>query len=367
MLIALLGFTTRLSAQDAAELPAATLTEDPTAEAATAEDEEDNGLQISGFVDAYYQANFTTFGEADAPLVFPTSFTGQANEFALGMANVTFAKEMGKVSAVAQLGFGPRAEAANGDVAAIQQLYVTYSPSESVTFSLGNFGTFVGYEVIDPVNVNYSTSYLFSNGPFFHTGVKADIALTEGLGAMIGVFNDTDSKFDAVGGKHIGGQLSAEFGGLGAYLNVLTGVEEENFRGEENLTGFQVDLTATYTVSEKLMFGLNASDKTSSVDGDVVTGFTGVAVYSTIGISEDFALGLRAESFTGKLAEEETGDAPSVLSLTLSGNFTVDDLTFIPEVRFDSGSNGATFFTDSGDFTGEESVASFILAVVYSF
>ena len=366
MLVALLGFTSRLFAQDAGEVPPADLGEETTLET-PAEEEEENGLQVSGYVDAYYQANFSTFGEDDAPLVFPTSFTGQANEFALGMANVIFAKEMGKVAAVAQLGFGPRAEAANGDVAAIQQLFVTYSPSESVTFSLGNFGTFVGYEVIDPVNVNYSTSYLFSNGPFFHMWVKADFALGENFGAMVGLFNDTDSKFDAVGGKHIGGQLSAEFGGLAAFLNVLTGVEEENFRAEEDLTGFQVDLTATYTVSEKLMFGLNASDKTSSVDGDVVSGFTGVAVYSTIGLSDDFALGLRAESFSGKLAEEETGEAPSVLSLTLSGNFTIDDLTFIPEVRLDSGSNGTTFLTDSGVFTGEDSVASFILAAVYSF
>ena len=64
-------------------------------------------------------------------------------------------------------------------LSAIKQLFITYSPVEKLTFTLGNFGTHVGYEVIDaPANVNYSTSYMFSNGPFYHTGLKADYAIT---------------------------------------------------------------------------------------------------------------------------------------------------------------------------------------------
>lgn len=345
-------------------------------EVASEEEEEDDALKISGFVDAYYQANFSSSENGDLPLVFPTSFTGQANEFGIGMVNLLVEKSMGKVGFVGQVGFGPRAIDANGDVATVQQLFVTYAPSDVVTFTLGNFGTFVGYEVIDaPVNVNYSTSYLFSNGPFFHTGLKADFALGENFGLMVGAFNDTDTKVDVVPGLHYGAQLSASAGGLSAYLNFLAGTSDEGDVSDDNddVNDFQVDLVATYEVNDKLMFGLNVSDKASTVDGDETGGgFSGAALYSTIGLSDDLSLGFRGEYFAGKLNENATGDAPSVTSFTVSGNFTVGDLRFIPEVRFDSGSNGATFLP--GEFNelyipsaNDDAVATFILAAVYSF
>jgi len=339
------------------------------------EDDGKPGLTISGFADVYYQQNFTEGATSGEPLVFPTSFTGRANEFTIGMANVTLAQEWDKVSVVAQLGFGPRAVDANVDVPAVQQLFVTYAPSDFVTFTLGNFGTFVGYEVIDPINVNYSTSYLFSNGPFFHTGLKADFAIAEGFGAMVGVFNDTDSKFDEVEGKHIGAQLSAESGGLAAYLNFLAGKEGEGATDDLDQTGFQVDLTATYEISETLMLGLNVSDKSSSIDGNTVDGFTGAALYATVGLSDGFDIGLRGEYFTRKQADAITTDAPSVTAFTLSGNYKVGPLTFIPEVRFDSGNDSFLFPAEGFDedlglpiiSSDDTSVASFILAAVYTF
>jgi hypothetical protein len=232
---------------------------------------------------------------------------------------------------------------------------------------MGNFGTFVGYEVIDATaNVNYSTSYLFSNGPFYHTGLKADFAITEGLGAMVGVFNDTDSKVDVIEGKHLGGQLSFETGGLSAYLNVLAGKEAEGNKPDEttdDLNEFQIDLTATYEISDDLMFGLNASKYSTAVDGVNFGGFFGTALYSTIGVADDFALGLRAEYFVLNNPDDISSDEPNVLSLTASGNFTIGNLRIIPEVRYDSGSNDFLF----GGSLEDKAAASFILAVVYGF
>ncbi len=372
MILSLTSFS--IFAQDAAPVETDPMLENPVVPAAEEEEDEDV-LKMSGFVDAYYQANFSQSANGDLPLVFPTSFTGQANEFGVGMVNLLVEKSMGKVGFVGQVGFGPRATDANGDVPTVQQLFVTYAPSDAITFTLGNFGTFVGYEVIDaPVNVNYSTSYLFSNGPFFHTGLKADIALGENFGLMVGAFNDTDTKFDVVPGLHFGGQLSATAGDFSAYLNFLAGKSDEGLLEVDNddTNDFQVDLVATYEVSDKLFFGLNVSDKSSSINGDVADGFTGAALYSTIGLTDAFSLGLRGEYFSGKLAEGVTGDAPSVTSFTVSGNFTIGDLRIIPEVRLDSGANGATFLPGAFDETfipsvDDDGVATFILAAVYSF
>jgi hypothetical protein len=342
----------------------------------------DPGFSLTGYVDAYFQGNLIKGKDSDNPLVFPTSFTDFANTFGIGNVNLLASKEWGKVSFVGQVGFGPRAVAGNGDSnidffgagdpglnisSTIQQLYVAYSPSDVVTLTLGNFGTFVGYEVIDAnVNANYSMSYLFSNGPFFHTGLKANFAIAEGFGAMVGVFNDTDSKFDVIEGKHLGGQLSFETGGLAAYLNFLTGKEAEGDKPDDttdDLYETQIDLTATYTVSETLLLGLNASRYATSVDGTGTGGFFGTALYSTIGVTEGFGLGLRAEYFVLTNPENIDTDEPNVLSFTASGNIKIGDLTIIPEFRYDTGNNGFLFDSNPED-TG---AASFILAGVYSF
>lgn len=337
------------------------------------EEEKKPSFSFSGYVDAYFQNVFTDAkGGEDipgTPLAFPTSFTPETSGFSVGNVNLLAEKNFKKVGFVGQVGFGPRANAANGAFPNVQQLFVTYAPNNAVTLTMGQFGTFVGYEVIDATaNKNYSTSYMFSFGPFFHTGLKADFALAEGFGAMLGIFDNTDSRFNDPG-YYYGAQLSAEKGGLSAYLNLLTGTDEKDVIGKDDATTLQVDLTATYEFSDKFMLGLNATNKSTSVgdvDGD---GFTGVALYATTGLTKTSSLSLRAESF--KVVDLESVEGRSLFALTASGNIQLGDLRLIPELRFDSSSDFATKY-DGGiiDFGGgveDDSVASFILGAVYSF
>ncbi len=98
------------------------------------------------------------------------------------MASIRADHNFGKVSATIDLGFGTRAEEfAYNDAntrLAIKQLYVVYAPSSAIKFTLGTWATHIGYELVDPyLNRNYSMSYMFTNGPFTHTGLKADISL----------------------------------------------------------------------------------------------------------------------------------------------------------------------------------------------
>ncbi len=76
---------------------------------------------------------------------------------------------------------------------------------------------FLGYEVISAAgNFNYSTSYLFSSGPFSHVGLKADFALGEDFSLMLAVMNPTDTNNNATGDYGFGAQL----GYAGQYLNL---------------------------------------------------------------------------------------------------------------------------------------------------
>lgn len=344
------------------------------ASVAFAQEEEKPKLDVSGAVDLYYRYDFAKQAGNNEY----TSFANDHNSFSLGMANVILSQNFGKVGFVADIAAGPRADEANGGSGSeilIKQLHVTYSPSESVTLTAGNFSTFVGYELIDANgNFNYTTSYLFSNGPFYHTGIKADFDLGSGLSAMVGVFNQTDGKDNGgIAPKFFGLQLgyAPEDSGLALYLNGLYGQTYEE-KDILNATTMQVDLTGTYEPTDNLLIGLNASYKDialSVLDTDIdgnAGGFMGVAGYLNYSISDAVALGLRGEFFEGYDLDEETTEeiSDNVTAITFSANITEGNLTIIPELRYDSGSS--EMFLDA-DAMGTTSATSAIIAAYYSF
>lgn len=325
---------------------------------AFAQDEEKKKFEFSGSADAYFRTNLSTTNTADANGDFEnpgTSFADQSG-FALGMANIIASYEGEKVGFVADLVFGPRGEDAvflspDGSSNIINQLYVYWNVSEKVKLTLGNFNTFLGYEVISPAaNFNYSTSYMFSNGPFSHAGLKADFTLSDDWSAMLAVMNSTDfTSFNPDGSYTFGAQL----GYSGQYLNFIYG---EQF-GETEAT-MQVDYTGGFDATEDFFLGINATY--NDTDG---AGFYGAALYPQYSTSETFALGVRAEYFGFHV---DGFDDQTVLAATLSANYKVGDLTIIPEIRLDSWADDLPEYIDN-DGAPTNSLSSFLLAAVYSF
>lgn len=348
------------------------------------EEEETSKFTFSGTVDAYYRANFNGLNkeipalDADGnvlgtfvPAAPGTSFANDPG-FAIGMVNLVAGYEGEKVGFVADLVFGPRGEDAVfnsiGSPAIVNQLYVYWNVSESTTLTFGNFNTFLGYEVISPsANFNYSTSYMFSYGPFSHSGIKADFDLGNDWSAMLAVLNPTDfTDFNPLGEISFGAQL----GYSGQFLNFIYG----NQGGDEfvNAAGdlvevdteslFQVDFTGGFDVTEEFFLGINATYQ----DTDDL-GFYGVALYPQLQTSENFTIGLRGEYFgeSGDFGAIGTGVEDSdVIAVTLTGSATIGDLIIKPELRLDSASDD--FFLDS-DLEPGDSLASFVLAAIYSF
>ena len=178
-------------------------------------------FSVSGSADGYFRQNLGAPNGSES--IAPATSFANGNGFSLGMANVILAYEGAKVGAVVDLVYGPRGEeAVFGSTPSnniVNQLYVYWNVSDKVTLTFGNFNTFLGYEVISPTgNFNYSTSYMFSYGPFSHTGVKADIGLGSGLSLMLGVFNPTDATdFNPTGSYAGGAQLGYENDNGGAH------------------------------------------------------------------------------------------------------------------------------------------------------
>jgi hypothetical protein len=315
-------------------------------------------LSISGTVDAYFRGNLNAPNTGENTMKPGSSFANLPG-FSLGMANIVTAYGGEKVGFVADLVFGPRGTdaifnspmyAATGDI--VNQLYMYWNVSEKVTITMGNFNTFLGYEVISPAtNFNYSTSYLFSYGPFSHTGLKADIALSEDFSAMIGVFNPTDlTEYNPTGVYAVGAQL----GYKGQYFNLLTD------------TGtYEIDYTGGFSITDNFYLGLNAA---TYKNGN--RGFSGVALYPQLVTSETFSWGLRGEYFKetgayGAIDQIENGAANShVLALTLTGSAQIGNLIIKPEFRIDNASNNS--FLDA-KFVPQKSLSSVVLAAVYAF
>lgn len=321
-------------------------------------------LSISGQVDAFFRASSSN-KLTDAK----TSYTQQQG-FGLGMANVAISKDNGKIGFVADLMFGMRAEGTNynytGSPALIKQLFVTYKPVDKLKFTLGNFMTFVGYELVEASNnLNYSMSYNYTNGPFFHTGLKADVALTDKLSAMVGVFSQTDTKgklgllnpsLDSKN-KMVGGQLGYVDGAFKIYLNGLGG------KTPDSTSTTTLDLTTSFQATEKLGLGFNLLSYSQSKE-KTKGKFLGAALYANAALASNFVLAIRGELFQDKDGLKYAATDNTITAVTLSGNIKIDAFTLIPEIRFDSAQK-EIWADDKGK--AKKGETSFILAAVYKF
>lgn len=370
------------------------------ATAAVAQEEEEPSFSFSGTVDAYFHSSIGTEDVA------PTSSFANLPGFALGMVNTIVSYEGEKVGFVGDLVFGPRgsdavfgspAYSSTGQI--VNQLYVYWNVSDAVTLTLGNFNTFLGYEVISPAaNFNYSTSYMFSYGPFSHTGVKADIGLSDELSLALAIMNPTDmteANFNrfvpGISNTYTyGAQLGYSNDMGGAWLNFLVGDQDGKLDEDDPAlaTGdasggslFQVDLTTGWDISDAFYLGLNATYLTigagETYDGTTISdatgdpsSFMGFALYPQLALTDPTSIGLRFEYFAegnggvGAIGAYDTNGDGSVIDLTLSLNHKVGNLTLIPEFRVDLTSEDA--YT-SNDGTATSTLPTFTIAGVYAF
>ncbi|NTS40307.1 porin [Flavisolibacter sp. BT320] len=327
-----------------------------------------SSLAISGSADVYYKYDF---GKTRANNL--TSFTASHNSFELGMASIKFDYTAGKVEMVADLGFGKRAQDFSynddGILAAVKQLYLSYAANSWLKLTAGSWATHIGYELVDAyANRNYSMSYMFTNGPFFHTGVKAEIA-TGKSGIMIGIVNPTDFKYVPDGylnKKFLVAQYSFSAGdAFKAFLNYAGG------QGLDTSKSQQYDLALTSKVSNKFNLAFNGTvGRVNAYTGDSkydgYKSWWGSAVYANFDPSEKLGFTLRQEYFSDGSGLKYGGLAGdgSIMATTLSAQLRSGNLTLIPEFRIDA-ANKEIFSKSNGVAT--KSAANFLIAAVYQF
>ena len=321
-------------------------------------------LKISGAADIYYRYDFND--PKTGPYNNFTSFTNSQNSFELGMISVKGEHTIGKVGMVADIGFGKRAEEFSyndaGSPVAIKQLFITYSPSSKLKLSFGSWATHIGYESVDAyLNRNYSMSYMFSYGPFFHTGLKAEFALTQKTTLMLGIANPSDLKDASNLPKTIIAQIAtgSKDDKLKAYLNYQGGKNNDSGRI------YQADIVLNYGISEKFSLGYNGTiqsrQNNNSGKWENAKSWYGSALYVNADPNKWLGFTLRTEYFNDK--KNVLGFDADIFETTFSTNFKIDNLTIIPELRVENASR--KIYANQDGFIN--STGNFLLAAVYKF
>ncbi|KQS26734.1 porin [Dyadobacter sp. Leaf189] len=368
---------------------------DTTVVAEAAAEEGKGAFAFSGYLDSYYMANFnkpasrSNMGATNARV-----FDQRSGQFSLGLVQTRVAYTNAKSEAVVDLTFGPNANMGNygnalfSTALAIKQAYFTYKFTDKFSMTAGQFGTHIGYEVIDaPANFNYSLSNLFNNGPFYHAGLKATYAFSDKASLMVGVVNNVDGLGDNNRAKGIISQLYLQpASGWNVYLNYI-GSNEANTDslGKQPEGLYQVfDLTTSFQVTEKFLLGLNAAYGSQKGDYQGAGGplgtesWSGVAVYANTALTDNFGIGARYEYFNNDNGVRglltRGGMGTKVNSVTLTGNISLADghILVKPEFRLDaypklSGTGEEQQFEDSDGNWTKNSQTTFGLAFIYKF
>jgi hypothetical protein len=366
--------------------------ENPTKPAKPAE-EKKSPFTFSGYVDTYFFGNFNKPASKSnlGASGFERAFDQRVGQFQLGLAQTKMTYSTDKVDGVIDLAFGNHADlgnygnvigrvgidgnAATGTALAIKQAYITWKATDKFSITAGQWGTHIGYEVIDaPVNFNYSLSNLFNNGPFYHTGVKATIATSAKSSLTFGAVNGIDTKDDSNDKLGLMGQFFVSpKEGWNVYLNWLgsdEGAYDDNGKFEKSYYSI-FDLTTSYQITSKFLVGVNAA-----YGSQAKTTWGGAALYSNVSLTDKFGLGIRYEYFDNSNGARallaRNGDGTSVNSFTLTGNVILsDNLLFKPEFRLDSyakmaGNEMQQFEDSNGKFT-KNSQSTFGGALIFKF
>ena len=300
------------------------------------------------YFDGYYKSDFSKQSTNNK-----TSFTNSNQSLQLGMASIKLDHANGNFAGTLDLGLGKRAQEFsyndNGLVQAIKQAYISYAPMSGLKITAGKWATHIGYELLDAYsNRNYSMSYGFSYGPFFHTGFRADITLGGKSAMMIGFAQPTDFVSTSSPDKMLIAQFStsSKDDKLKAFLNYQGGKDKSQF-----------DLVLNGVVSSQV--GINYDGTIANLGGN---NWTSNAVYLNYDPNAKFGFTLRSEYFND--TKNAVGVGTSIFQNTLSANIHFSKLTLIPEIRFDNAKDKIFFNTNNNL---NKYAGNFLIAAVYKF
>jgi len=198
---------------------------EPAAPAASPVREEDwyDAFDLRVFADSYLSVNYNAPKPQSSGNGVIRAFD-TSNGFAVAWAGLDISHAAEPIGGALSLRFGPSAQRYNSSCAGkcdsdyglanVKQAYASFRPggkTSPITLDFGKFDTIYGAEVADSQdNINYTRGVLYWLGqPAFHTGLRANLEVTQNLSARALVVNGWNNTIDNNTGKTFGAQLTA--------------------------------------------------------------------------------------------------------------------------------------------------------------
>jgi hypothetical protein len=321
-------------------------------------------VQVTGFVDVYYEYNFNGVDPA------LRAFDVQHDAFSLSLAEVSFARTPtvgSRLGFRADLSFGKTAEivaslepeSADREIYKyVQQAYVSVLAGSRVQIDAGKFVTPHGAEVIESQdNWNYTRSTLFGYAiPFYHFGVRASVPVTDKVSLAGYVVNGWNNGAEVDGSKAFVVAATVKPTGTITWVgNYMVGKEAEGLPTRHLFdTTLTVDVTGRLSLMGNLDYG---------AEGDVR--WWGVAAYARLRAARSWGLVGRYE-----YADDTRGGfmtfGARVQSLTLTSDHTIAGaLKARLEYRTDF-ADEAIFEKDDGSLASAQTTLAVGLVVSFS-
>jgi|GEM_PF-1041778 len=342
------------------------------------------GITVSGSLDAYATFNPERNANSSGPNGL-YAFETQANGASVSLAKIVLERKAAPVGFRLDVGFGSTIDVVNSTDAAaghdimrnLEQAYVSWAATPSLTFKVGKMVTHHGMEVIESqANWNYTHSLLFTWAiPFTQTGVAVDWAIDDKLEATLFVVNGLNNTLEGNAFKSPGLQLIYKpTSALTLTQNFSAFNEQPGDAG--GLTRFDLavylfDTVATFTISDAFEVAANSDfGYDASLPSEKL--FAGFAAYGRWHASSRTALSARAEYF-------HDNDSPTLgILLPMKGNIVegtatcsyapADGLLLRAEARLDRGLGSYKPFTDrSGTMYTAGQQATLTLGAVAAF
>ncbi|MBT9582614.1 porin [bacterium] len=353
------GWLLMLSLRCWAQEPAPTVspTPPPTQEALPSQvavpAEEDDGLEIHGFLQSSYSAGFNRPGDGRN---LYHGYDEETDRLRLDILDLDLQYRMDQPDhtgfrvELTTGGSMPRVDAAGGlfrDAYTgysntdfdIRQAFVSHTLENGLRVDVGKFASHLGYEIMDGVdgrNPNATRALAFTYSPFTLTGIKVSYPVSETLSLMglvvLGgdLFQDTNQSLSV--GAQVNYHPTEDFS---VVANVFQGPEQIRNDFNQRLL---LELVASYRISPTFTLGLQAM--TGTEQGLAPLG--GTANWNSLGFywltrfSDQFSLNLRQEWFNDPLGVRIVPGA-HVSGLTLTPEYRItEDWVVRMDFRFDS-------------------------------
>jgi opacity protein-like surface antigen len=249
----------------------------------------------------------------------------------------------------------------------VQQGYVTYNApiGTGLQLDFGKFITHIGAEVMDGYdgwNYNFSRSWLFSFGPFTHTGLRASYKINDMISVLGMVANGWDNTVENNDGKSLGAQIAiTPNDSVSLLLNWVSGPEtignQPSFSNDTtNLFDAVLDiaLTDSTLVQLNMAYGIQANGA-AGTRGDAE--WWGISTIVRHDYNKWFSLNLRGQVFNDldgtratTAATLPTGQGQELWAVTVTPEVRISQNMVVRlEYRHDQSNQKAFWGSGAGD------------------